>query len=313
MRAVQIKSIIMKTGQIVYPELRSSVRSGYFLPAILVLILYNTSLYAQKQYLARSLSFITEVTASNSTPSAHYSPIFGVGDDSSAIITGVRRYGCLIIDPLGRSNGERFSDEEQVFYILDGTGIFNYGKESLPVGRNDFIYLPAGIKSNFENPRERPLSVIAMSFKIQPGNKIKPADRMMIANADEVPFQVLGSHGTTTQFQLLMGTTESTRDKLAAACQISSLFVMDFAPGGTNIPHRHEDEEEIYFVLRGQGDMVAGETSDKKELRHPAKKGDAYFFSPDTLIGFYSGNAEGEEHSRILAVRFTYPLKPAKP
>jgi mannose-6-phosphate isomerase-like protein (cupin superfamily) len=118
---------------------------------------------------------------------------------------------------------------------------------------------------------------------------------------------VLGSHGPTTQFQLLMGTTESVRDKLASAYQVNSLFVMDFAASGTNIPHRHDKEEEIYFVLRGKGEIVAGETADKKELRIPSKEGDVYFFSPKTLIGFYSGNKEGEEHARILAVRFKYP------
>jgi hypothetical protein len=50
----------------------------------------------------------------------------------------------------------------------------------------------------------------------------------MIANTDEVPFQVLGQHGPTTLFQLLMGTTESRRDRLTAAYQVNSLFVMDF-------------------------------------------------------------------------------------
>jgi len=149
-----------------------------------------------------------------------------------------------------------------------------------------------------------------MGFKIFAGTVIKPTTKLMIANSDEVPFQILGSHGPTTQFQLLMGTTESTRDRLAAAYQASSLFVMDFNVNGTNIPHKHKDEEEIYFILRGQGDIVAGETDDKKEFRHPSKAGDAYFFSPNTLIGFYSGNKEGEEHARILAIRFKYPSLP---
>jgi uncharacterized cupin superfamily protein len=84
---------------------------------------------------------------------------------------------------------------------------------------------------------------------------------------------------------------------------------MDFAANGTNNPHRHDDEEEIYLIIRGQGDIVAGETADGKELRHSSKEGDAYFFSPKTFIGFYSGNKEGEEHARILAVRFKYPAK----
>jgi hypothetical protein len=33
------------------------------------------------------------------------------------------------------------------------------------------------------------------------------------------------------------------------------------------------------------------------------KEGDAFYFSPNTLIGFYSATKEGEEHARILAVR----------
>jgi oxalate decarboxylase/phosphoglucose isomerase-like protein (cupin superfamily) len=82
---------------------------------------------------------------------------------------------------------------------------------------------------------------------------------------------------------------------------------MDFASGGTNNPHRHDDEEEIYLILKGHGDIVAGETDDGKELRHPSEEGDVYFFSPKTLIGFYSGNTPEEEHAQILAVRFKYP------
>jgi len=65
---------------------------------------------------------------------------------------------------------------------------------------------------------------------------------------------------------------------------------MDFAAGGTNNPHRHDSEEEIYLILRGHRDIVAGETTDGNKLLHPSKEGDAYFFSPNTLIGFYSGN-----------------------
>jgi mannose-6-phosphate isomerase-like protein (cupin superfamily) len=153
------------------------------------------------------------------------------------------------------------------------------------------------------NPRGKTMKVVVMGFKIPDVHKINKTPHLMIANSDEVKFQVLGQHGPTTQFQLLMGTTESKRDRLAAAYQVNSLFIMDFAAGGTNIPHRHANEEEIYFVLRGRGEMVAGENSEGKEMRFPVKEGDAFYFSPNTLIGFYSGTNEGEEHARILAVR----------
>ena len=130
----------------------------------------------------------------------------------------------------------------------------------------------------------------------------------MLANADDVPLVKLDSHGPTTQFKLLMGTTRSTRDRLAAASQMTSLFLMDFAPGGTNIPHHHEMEEEIYYVLRGHGDMVAGGGADGNEGRYPAREGDAYFIRLNATVGFYSASQAGEPHDLILAVRSSFPF-----
>ncbi|MBK8883890.1 MAG: cupin domain-containing protein [Bacteroidales bacterium] len=274
---------------------------------LLILFLAAGTLSAESQFLHRSVCPSGEIGMELSTPSAHYLPMFGEGSDSSSVVKGLIRYGNLNIDPSGESRSTRLTDVEQVIYVLDGTGVLTCSKVPVPICKNDFIYVPAGKRFSLANPRERKLSVIIMWFRITPGDTIKPASEMMIANADEVPFQVLGSHGPTTTFQLLMGTTLSTRDKLPAASRVNSLFVMDFAAGGTNIPHRHDNEEEIYLILRGKGDIVAGETSDGKEFRHSSTIGDAYFFSPKTLIGFYSLNTEGEEHARILAVRFRYP------
>ena len=277
--------------------------------SIILVLLFSTYIDSRSQYLKRSIFNISEVSVDISTQTAHYRPMFGIGDDSSNIVGAVNRYGNLTIDPLGGSNAVKYADEELVLFVLDGTGNLQYGEEKVPVSKNDFMYIPVGTKFGISNPRERPLSVIVMGFKIFPGSVIKPTTKLMIANADEVNLQVLPSHGPTTQFQLLMGTTESTRDRLAAAFSVTSLFIMDFAAGGTNNPHSHNNEEEIYFILRGQGDIVAGVTVDGKELRHPSKAGDAYFYPPKTLVGFYSGNKEGEEHAKILAVRFKYPVQ----
>jgi len=169
------------------------------------------------------------------------------------------------------------------------------------------VYLPIGVEHEISNPSERPLRLLVMGFKIPEGKEVPPTPEQMMANADDVPLQVLASHGPTTQFKLLMGTTQSKRDKLAASQQVNSLFLMDFAAGGTNIPHRHKKEEEIYYVLRGHGDMVAGSNTAKEEMRYPSQQGDAFYFSSGTLIGFYSGMKEGEPHAQILAVRWPVP------
>ena len=97
------------------------------------------------------------------------------------MIKGLVRYGNLNLDPSGKSKTVIYADEEQVIYVLEGTGILNYAKEEVPVSRNDFIYIPAGTRFSLSNPRERKLSVFVMGFRIMPGNTVKPSAEMMIA------------------------------------------------------------------------------------------------------------------------------------
>ena len=109
-----------------------------------------------------------------------------------------------------------------------------------------------------------------------------------------------------------MGDTTSERDRLASASQMKSLFIMDFAPRGTNNPHRHATQEEAYFVLQGSGYMVAGLDQYGNVERHPSQVGDAFYWAAGTEVGFYSLNGEGEEHSIILAIRSDDPTKAKK-
>ena len=234
---------------------------------------------------------------------ASYRPLFGIGDRDADQLKGVARYGVLEIAPGGTSAMVSYPAEEQIYFIAEGAGTLLYGDEKAPVKKNDFMYLPAGVKHGMAGSPDAPLKAIVMGYRNPPGMNVQPTPRLMLANADQVQLQVLGSHGPTTQFKLLMGTTSSTRDKLASAYLMNSLLIMDFAPGGTNIPHNHRAEEEIYLVLRGSGDMVAGLDAAGKEVRHPVTHGDAFFFKPGTQVGYYSHAKEGQEHDLILAVR----------
>lgn len=272
--------------------------------SVIFLLLFNS---AESQYLKRSLDQSVDHSSVLASSTARYRTILGDGEQDSEIIKGLSGYGNLLVDPGGKTKTAKYRDEELVLFVLEGTGMFNYEKKEIPVSSNDFIYIPQGTGFDFLNPRETTLSVLVMRFPLNEDN-CSNSDEPVMANTEEVKFQTLPSHGPTTTFQLLLGAADSKRDRLAAACKVTSLFIMDFASGGTNNPHRHNDEEEVYLVLRGSGDIVAGENDDKTELRHPANSGDIYFYSPKTLIGFYSGNKPEEEHARILAVRFRYPF-----
>jgi mannose-6-phosphate isomerase-like protein (cupin superfamily) len=265
---------------------------------------------AEPAFLQRPGADLGECSIDLSTATARYKPVFGAGDPNAHNVKGLVRFGELTVEPGGSSKSVRHEDAEGIFFVLAGSGTLHYEQEKVPVKQNDFAYLPIGVEYGVANPSQEPLRALVMAFKIREGAQVPPTPRLMMANADEVRLQVLPSHGPTTQFKLLLGTTKSQRDKLAASQQINSLFLMDFAPGGTNIPHRHNKEEELYYVLRGHGEMVAGTDAAKKERRYPSQQGDAFYFPRNTLIGFYSGGKEGEDHAQILAVRWPTPSSP---
>jgi mannose-6-phosphate isomerase-like protein (cupin superfamily) len=272
-------------------------------------------LAAEPFFLQRHLSDL-EPRADDLTANASgsmYRPIFGVGTQDAAKLQGVVRYGELSVEPGGATATVSYPTEEQIYYVLEGKGTLLYDDQRVPVRKDDFMYLPPGCRHGAANPGLSPLRLIVMGYRIPADRRIDPAPRLLIANSGDVQLQVLGSHGPTTQFKLLMGQTTSQRDKLAAASEMTSLFIMDFAPGGTNIPHSHAAEEEIYLLLRGSGEIVAGRTTDGQDARHPVKEGAVFFFGPGTRVGYYSGAKEGQEHDLILAVRSRLPSSGSRP
>jgi mannose-6-phosphate isomerase-like protein (cupin superfamily) len=234
---------------------------------------------------------------------ASYKPLFGSGDRDADQLKGVIRYGELTVGPGGASAMVSYPAEEQIYFVEEGSGTLLYGGEKAPVAKNSFMYLAAGVGHGLANSSNAPLRAIVMGYGIPAGMKVEPTPKLMLASADEVALQILGQHGPTCQFKLLMGTTSSRRDKLAAAYVVNSLFMMDFAPGGTNIPHNHPAEEEIYLLLRGSGDMVTGLDAGGKEVRHAVTEGAVFLFKPGTQVGYYSNAKEGQPHDLMLAVR----------
>lgn len=260
----------------------------------------------QEEHLKRSLDTIPIVDTEISTETAHYQPMFGVGDDHSDLVKGVQRFGHLTIDPKGSSKRVNYGREELIYYVLEGEGTLRYAEQEHAIQKDDFFYLPIDTEHGFSNARSNPLRMMVMGFKVPEDVAVAPTAELKLANANEAPFQILSKgHGPTSSYRLLLGTTKSERDRLAAAYQVNSLYIIDFEPGGTNKVHQHETEEEIYFMLQGYGEMVAGEAGE--ERRYPVKQGDTFFFSRDSPVGFFSGTQKGEEHAQILAVRSVYP------
>jgi mannose-6-phosphate isomerase-like protein (cupin superfamily) len=272
-----------------------------FLLSLVACGLFAAEVQTEPTFLRRN---IADIMANEAGSGCSYRALFGAGDSEARVARGVARYGVLTLRDGGSCSSVNLPAEEQIYVVVEGKGTLRYGSERADIKKDDFMYLPPTVEHGLTNSSGGELRVIAMGFKVPQGLPVPP--KLQIANISEIKKQVVGNHPDSVLYQLMMGDTKSTRDRLASAHTMVSLYVMEFKPGGTNAPHHHDSEEEIYLLLDGKGDMVAGSGTDGVEGRFPAKHGDAYFFRLNSTVGFYNGN-EGISH--ILAVRSTYPFR----
>lgn len=290
-----------------------SLLAGITLRPLLLLLLISSSLLAQVRqvdptWLHRYVPRL-EATANGFTSSTcRYKAIFGEGDTDSRILRTVTRFGEASVDPRGACQATRYDRVEEIYFILEGKCQLQYGDQKYTMSANDFAYIPPGTSHAIANPSEQKSRVLIMSFKIPDKASIsQESPSFKIVNLDDVKEETVDGHPNSVLYKLLLGPRTGKRDALDVAYAVTSLFVMDFAPGGTNFPHHHETAEEIYLVLDGQGEMVAGSGMDGVEGRFPAQAGDAYYFRPNCTVGFYNTNKPGAK-AYILAVRSPIPL-----
>ncbi len=278
------------------------------IPFLLITSLFASDQKVDQTWLHRFVPNIAETKVDLSTSTCHYQPIFGEADSETRIVKSVARFGYVKVDPRGACQPVAYRREEQIYVILEGSGVLQYGEEGVSVRKNDFMYLPPEITHTISASDDQSCRLLVVGFKIPVEMTLEAPPKLLLANMDEVKEQTIEGHPASVLYKLLVGDRKSTRDRIAAGYVVTSLFLMDFAPGGTNFPHHHESAEEIYLVLDGQGKIVAGGGVDGTEGLHAARAGDAYFFRLNCTVGFYNSPEPGAK-AHILAVRSRFPFR----
>ncbi len=258
-------------------------------------------------WLHRNVSALEERQIDLSSESCHYTPIFGEGDMDSKLLQSVARFGELTVAPHGNCQMVEYPKEEELYFILGGSGILHYGEQSHSLAQNDFTYVPPTVRHSISNPSSQPLQLVVTTVRIPQDTPLSPAAELAVANLAELKEQTVEGHPNSVLYKLLIGPRTAARDRINATYSLADFFLMDFAPGGTNSPHHHEVAEEIYLVLDGEGQMAAGGGIDGVEGLHPAKAGDAYYFRPNCTVGFYNQKVSPAK-AHILAVRVFVPM-----
>ncbi|HEY7099762.1 MAG TPA: cupin domain-containing protein [Terriglobales bacterium] len=260
-------------------------------------------------WLHRYVPNLAEIKADLSSPTCHYRAIFGEGDKENRSLQTVNRFGEVSLDRNGNCQTVSYERQEEIYFVEEGTGVLHYQGQAQALHKHDFTYLPPGAKHSISNDSDQPLRVLVMGFKIPASISVAaPMAHAKVANLAESEEQTVSGHPKSVLYKLLIGLHTGKRDLIDEAYVMDSFFWMDFAPGGTNWPHHHPAAEEIYLVMDGQGEIVAGSGENGVEGRHAAKAGDAYYFRPNCTVGFYNQD-KPDTKAYILAVRSRVPLQ----
>jgi len=283
------------------------------LTILLCLLLIASDLLAQDRlvdptWLHRYVPNIRDTDNDPDSSSCHYISIFGEGDAQQRMMRSVARFGEVKIDSKGKCSTEYREREEEIYFVLQGKAVLHYRDQTYVMRTNDFTYVAPGVKHSVENGFEHPARVLLMGFRIPSSISLSaPPPQATVVNLEDVKEETVEGHPISVLYKLLAGPRTGKRDAIDQAYVVTSFFWMNFSPGGTNFPHHHEFAEEIYLLLDGHGEMVAGSGIDGIQGRYPAKPGDAYYFRPNCTVGFYNQD-KPKAKAHILAVRARIPL-----
>ena len=292
---------------------KSIVESGGLKKLLLFSFLLAHCLPAQDRpidptWLHRYVPDLVEAKAELTSPSCHYRPMFGESDKDNRSLQTVTRFGEVTLDAHGSCQTVHYDRQEEIYFVVEGTGVLHYEDQVQGLRTHDFTYLPPGTKHSLSNNSDQPVRALVMGFKVPASISISaPFPHPKIANLEDAKEETVSGHPNSVLYKLLAGLHTGKRDLIDEAYVMDSFFWMDFAPGGTNWPHHHESAEEVYLVIDGQGEMVAGSGMDGVAGRYPARAGDAYYFRPNCTVGFYNQDKPGAK-AYILAVRARVPL-----
>lgn len=276
---------------------------------VCIVLLCTSALHAQERkvsptWLYRNTATSPEKPSDITSANCHYKPLFGAGDPDARALRSVARYGAALLDPQGACATVQYPEEDQILVVLDGQGDAQYGNDRVPLKKEDYLYVPATVSHALKNTSTSPMTVVIMGFRANEFDASTLPSHPLKANIEDIPTEFVSGHPESTHYRLLLGDDDGENDHFDVRREVTSFFLMQIDPGGTNFPHHHETAEEIYLILSGRGTIIAGGGMDGVEGRHPAKAGDAYFYRQNATVGYYS--ADGVE-SRLLCIRSYVP------
>ena len=90
----------------------------------------------------------------------------------SKILRSVSRFGEATLDSHGECRDTLYNRQEEIYFVLAGSGTLRSGDRTYPLRANDFTYLTSFHKTSLSNNADTALRVLVMGFNIPPSVSI---------------------------------------------------------------------------------------------------------------------------------------------
>ena len=182
--------------------------------------------------------------------------------------------------------------EQELFYIVSGTGTVTGGGNTYEIGRDYTFLIPENMEFTMTNTGDEPLTMYLVVEPTYEG--FVPIDHILVRDEAKTPLHISWAHWVNCNKHLI-----ETKEGLAETGLFLTVYI---SPGTFAQPHSHgEGVEEVWCTISGDVKFELG-----KEIR-ALPPGSAYMIPPDGKTPHANFNISDDVAKILYFARFKDP------
>jgi len=184
-----------------------------------------------------------------------------------AVLSYVNRFVHASLEAGASTTPSTLKDEQEIYYILSGTGTMTAGKKIVDLYRGIAVLVPANLEFRMKNTGDVPLTMYLVAEPCPAGFRYNT--ELLVVDENSTPVSSSNAHWVGIVKPLL-----STKDGLGT---LESILTCQFDPMTFFQPHSHDKgTEEVWCTINGDVYVLLG-----KQIRFQPP-GTAYMIPPDS-------------------------------
>ncbi len=205
------------------------------------------------------------------------------------VLKYVNRFSYATLDPRAATTPVTLKGEQELIFILSGSGILTAGKQKIELREDIFCMVPSGMTFTMTNTGNEPLTMYLVAEPVPAG--FRPNTEVFVRDERTTPFAVSDSHWVNSFKHLI-----EPQDGLADLQMVLTVYLY---PNTFAQPHSHTPKcEEVWMFMEGEGHVLLGKHVRKLE------PGMAYLIPPNDKVWHANFNVSEKPIKFFYFARF---------